>query len=221
MYRKKSPYGAFQLKDSIWADTYITHTVCAHMHFKVFNKSRLPTHSCRHLCCLVPPLHQSDSWWHFQHTHIKFSHIWCSDILFPHRCQSPPVRHKGKIKQITTSPVDSARPIRFFLTFYVFDIWMEKWLYQIPRCLTKMQQAKLSDCYRDPDLDYLTSKITWHTVELPRSFMYSWGKATTEGGGGREKLTGLMKSSPSWSHSIEAAWIPPGMLPLSLSVSLM
>lgn len=129
--QKKSPYGAFQLKDSIWADTYITHTVCAHMHFKVFNKSRLPTHSCRHLCCLVPPLHQSDSWWHFQHTHIKFSHIWCSDILFPHRCQSPPVRHKGKIKQITTSPADSARPIRFFLTFCVFDIWMEKWLYQI------------------------------------------------------------------------------------------
>lgn len=60
--QKKSPYGAIQLKDSIWADTYITHTVCAHMHFKVFNQSRLPTHSCRHLCCLVPPpLHQSDS----------------------------------------------------------------------------------------------------------------------------------------------------------------
>lgn len=53
--QKKSPYGAIQLKDSIWADTYITHTVCAHMHFKVFNQSRLPTHSCRHLCCLVPP----------------------------------------------------------------------------------------------------------------------------------------------------------------------
>lgn len=30
--QKKSPYGAIQLKDSIWADTYITHTVCAHMH---------------------------------------------------------------------------------------------------------------------------------------------------------------------------------------------
>lgn len=53
--QKKSPYGAIQLKDSTWADTYITHTVCAHMHFKVFNQSRLPTHSCRHLCCLVPP----------------------------------------------------------------------------------------------------------------------------------------------------------------------
>lgn len=107
---------------------------------------------------------------------------------------------------------------------------MERWLYLIGFFFLTVSQkhckAMLSDYRCDPDLDYLTGKITWHTVNLPHSLMYSWRKTATEGKGGGgerewEKLTGLMKSSPSRSHSIEAAWIPPGMLPVSLSVSLM
>lgn len=132
--QKKSPYGVLQLNGSIWADTYITHTVCAHMHFKVFNQSRLPTHSCRHLCCLVPPPPPSvrQLMTFSAHTYKIQSHLMLWHFIStPMSVASCPVRHKGKIKQITTSPVESARPIRFFLTFCVFDIWIEKWLYQI------------------------------------------------------------------------------------------
>lgn len=177
MYRKKAHMEPFSWRTP-YGLTPTLHTLYVHTCISKCLTSRACPHTLAGICAaLCPPLHQSDSWWHFQHTHIKFSHIWCSDILFPHRCQSPPVRHKGKIKQITTSPVDSARPIRFFGHFVcLISGWRSGCIrlgFFFPRCLTKTQQAKLSDCYCDPDLDYLTSKITWHTVELPHSFMYS------------------------------------------------
>lgn len=63
----------------------------------------------------------------------------------------------------------------------------------------------------------LFDKITGHTVNHPHSPLYSQGRHRQKGE--RETLAGLMKSSPSRSHSRGAVWIPPGRQPPSLSVS--
>lgn len=83
-------------------------------------------------------------------------------------------------------------------------------IFPLPRCTPSSQIVS------NTDLDYLKSKFTCDTVNHHHGPIYSQRETDR---GEREKLAGLMKSSPSRSHSTEPVWIPPGMLPPALSVS--